>query len=233
MGKVMLSGVAPNMTAPSVIPANFSDATWTQIIKACQTNRVPDTWNVADQNIMVINGANYIIDIIGKNHDTYTSGGTAPLTFQMHDLYATKYQMNSSATNSGGYDSTAMHTTHLPAIMNLMPAEVKTAIKQVNKKSSAGSQSSTIETIACNLFLLSEVEIFGSTTHSKSGEGTQYAYYKAGNSKIKNLSGSAVSWWERSPFGRDSAFFCCVYGGGAAGTEDASSSRGVAFGFCF
>lgn len=232
MSKVIMSGIVPKLTVPCPYPDNFSDATWEQIIDACQKNKVPDTWNVADQNIMVINGANYVIDIIGKNHDTYTSGGTAPLTFQMHDLYATKYQMNSSDTNSGGYDSTAMHTTHLPAIMNLMPAEVKAAIKQVNKKSSAGSQSNTIETIACNLFLLSEVEIFGSTTYSKSGEGTQYAYYKAGNSKVKNLSGSADGWWERSPHGSDSVYFCAVYIGGA-GASGASDSRGVPFAFCF
>ena len=30
-------------------------------------------------------------------------------------------------------------------------------------------------------FLLSEIEIFGSVSYSKSGEGTQYDYYKAGN----------------------------------------------------
>lgn len=28
-------------------PANFADATWEQIIEACQQNAVPDTW-VAD-----------------------------------------------------------------------------------------------------------------------------------------------------------------------------------------
>ena len=37
-------------------------------------------------------------------------------------------------------------------------------------------------------------------TYSVSGEGTQYAYYKAGNSKVKNRSGSAETWWERSPY---------------------------------
>ena len=82
------------------------------------------------------------------------------------------------------------------------------------------------------LFLLSEVEIFGSTTYSVSGEGTQYAYYKAGNSKVKNVSGSAYAWWERSPYASNTAGFCFVASNGNADGSGASSSFGVAFGFC-
>ena len=216
-------------------PANFSDATWEQIIEACQNNAVPDTW-VADGSCykdMLINGTNYRIDIIGKNHDTYASGGTAPLTFQMHDCYDTGYPMNSSNTNSGGWQNSAMRTTHLPAILNMMPAEVKAAIRDVQKKSSAGNQSSSIQTTNDKLFLLSEIEIFGSTTYSFAGEGKQYAYYQAGNSKVKNLSGSAYYWWERSPLSSNSIYFCRVNSSGNAGANGASTSNGVAFGFCF
>ena len=217
-------------------PANFAGATWEQIIEACQNNAVPDTW-VADGSCykdMEINGTNYRIDIIGKNHDDYADGsGKAPLTFQMHDCYGTTYQMNSSNTNSGGWNSCAMRNTHLPAILNLMPAEVKAAIKEVQKKTSAGSQSSSIQTTNDKLFLLSEIEIFGNTTYSFAGEGTQYAYYQAGNSKVKNLSGSANTWRERSPSSSGSSAFCNVNSGGNAYTVNAGTSGGVAFGFCF
>ena len=141
--------------------------------------------------------------------------------------------MNSSNTNSGGWTSCAMRSTHLPAILALMPSEVQAGIKEVNKLTSAGSQSSTINTTADKLFLLSEIEIFGSTTYSKAGEGSQYAYYSAGNSKVKNLSGSANVWWERSPRGSYSTGFCTVNSGGDAYDYAASNSFGVAFGFCF
>ena len=111
-----------------------------------------------------------------------------------------------------------MRTTHLLAILALMPSEVQTGIKAVDKMTSAGSQSSTINTSSDKLFLLSEIEIFGSITSSKSGEGSQYAYYSAGNSEVKNFSGSAYIWWERSPNGSKSTNFCYVNssGGGAA-----------------
>lgn len=69
-------------------------------------------------------------------------------------------------------------------------------------------------------------------TYSVSGEGTQYAYYKAGNSKVKNRSGSAYTWWERSPYSDSVYSFCRVNGGGGNGNGYASDSRGVAFGFC-
>ena len=213
--------------------ANFADNTWEQIIAACQRGAVPETWAVGNHKTMMINGASYQIDIIGKNHDTYAAGGTAPLTFQLHDCYADTKQMNSSNTNSGGWTSCAMRQTHLPAILALMPTEVQNGIREVNKLTSAGSQSSTINTTADKLFLLSEVEIFGSTSSSVAGEGTQYDYYKAGNSKVKNRNGSSASWWERSPRARNSAYFCVVRSNGSANIDTASYAYGVAFGFCF
>lgn len=220
---------------PSYDPV-FANNSWEQIIKACQQNAVPDTW-VADGSCykdMTINGVNYRVDIIGKNHDDYADGsGKAPLTFQMHDCYGTDYPMNSSNTNSGGWNSCAMRSTHLPAILNLMPAEVKAAIREVQKKTSAGNQSSNIQTTNDKLFLLSEIEIFGSTTYSFAGEGTQYDYYQAGNSKVKKRNGSAYEWWERSPNSRNSLSFCCVTAGAGSTGIRASYLRGVTFGFCF
>ena len=213
--------------------ASFFDNSWDTIIDACQSGDVPETWVVGNSKTMTINGASYQVDIIGKNHDTYTAGGTAPLTFQLHDCYGTTYPMNSSNTNSGGWTSSVMRTTTMPALLALMPSEVQAGIKQVNKLTSAGSQSSTINTTADKLFLLSEIEIFGTVTYSKSGEGSQYAYYSAGNSKVKNLNGSAGYWWERSPYGSTSAAFCLVTSSGSADSSSASNSYGVAFGFCF
>ena len=216
-----------------ILDAIFANNSWDAIIAACQSGNVPNTWVVGNSKTMTINGASYQIDIIGKNHDTYTAGGTAPLTFQLHDCYGEAKKMNSSNTNSGGWTSCAMRSTHLPAILALMPTEVQNGIREVNKLTSAGNRSDTINTTADKLFLLSEIEIFGSITGSVAGEGTQYAYYSAGNSKVKNFSGSANAWWERSPRGNYSTSFCRVSRGGGASIHIASGSNGVAFGFCF
>ena len=211
----------------------FANNSWEAIIAACQSGNVHDSWMVGNSKTMTINGTDYQIDIIGKNHDTYTAGGTAPLTFQMHDCYGELKNMESFNTNIGGWTSCAMRSTHLPAILSMMPTEVQTAIREVNKLTSAGSQSSTINTTADKLFLLSEIEIFGSVTNSKSGEGTQYDYYKAGNSKVKRVNGSADNWWERSPYSGSTYNFCYVGVRGGVGYSGASSDFGVSFAFCF
>nr|DAF41071.1 MAG TPA: hypothetical protein [Caudoviricetes sp.] len=229
-----MSGRSPRWFTGIQYPyeANFADNTWAQIIAACQRGTVPETWAVGNHKTMMINGISYQIDIIGKNHDTYTAGGTAPLTFQLHDCYGELKNMNSSKTNKGGWTSCAMRQTHLPAILSQMPTEVQSGIREVNKLTSAGSQSATINTTADKLFLLSEIEIFGSVSYSKSGEGTQYDYYKAGNSRKKNHNGSETRWWERSPNGGDSASFCDV-DFDDPDYSSASFAFGVPFGFCF
>lgn len=232
-GRTLIGGVGYDITfAPSYDPV-FANNTWEQIIAACHNNEVPDTWKVADHKPMTINGASYQVDIIGKNHDTYANGGKAPLTFQLHDCYGETKNMNSSGTNSGGWTSCAMRSTHLPAILALMPTEVQNGIREVNKLTSAGNQSATINTTADKLFLLSEIEILGYYTNSKSGEGTHYAYYKAGNSNVKKYNGSASNWWDRSPSGRNSKSFCNLDSRGSAFSSYASNAYGVAFAFCF
>lgn len=102
-GRTLIGGTGYDITfAPSYDPV-FANNTWEQIIEACHNNEVPDTWKVADQKPMTINGVDYQIDIIGKNHDDYSDGsGKAPLTFQLHDCYGEIKNMNSSNTNSGG-----------------------------------------------------------------------------------------------------------------------------------
>lgn len=232
-GRTLIGGTGYDITfGPSYDPV-FANNTWEQIIAACHSGSVPSAWAVGNSKPMNINGVDYQIDIIGKNHDTYASGGKAPLTFQLHDCYGETKNMNSSNTNDGGWTSCAMRSTHLPAILSQMPTEVQNGIREVNKLTSAGNQSATINTTADKLFLLSEIEIFGSVRFSKSGEGTQYDYYKAGNSKVKKYSGSAYNWWERSPFRNYSASFCYVYSNGNADYHNASRVFGVAFGFCF
>lgn len=233
MGHVTVVGGC-RAKAPVTYQANFADNTWAQIIDACHKDQVPATWAVGNSKTMLINGTEYQIDIIGKGHDDYADGsGKAPLTFQLHDCYGEQKNMNSSNTNAGGWTSCAMRSTHLPAILALMPTEVQNGIRAVNKLTSAGSQSSTINTTADKLFLLSEIEIFGKVTYSASGEGTLYDYYKAGNSKVKKFNDSASNWRERSPGVSNSMFFCIVGNNGGAAYGGTSNAFGVAFAFCF
>ena len=211
---------------------SFADNTWEEIIAVCRTGIAPDSWAVGDSKTMNIGGTAYQVDIIGKNHDEYADGsGTAPLTFQLHDCYSEAKQMYSTNLSGLGWKNTDMRLTYLPAILALMPAEVQNGIHAVNKKTSEGGNSTTIETVSDTLFLLSEVEIFGTASSSVSGEGSQYDYYKAGNPKIKKREGVDEFWWERSS--ASGGMFCRVRANGQAGASNASNSLGVSFAFCF
>lgn len=169
-----------NHTAPAsktcAVTANFLNSTfasntWEQIIAACQSGGVPDTWVIGDSKAMTIDGADYQIDIIGKGHDTYAAGGTAPLTFQLHDCF-----------------STMVERTDLSGVLIKLPESIQSAIKSVSKTINNKS-------VSQQLFNLTENEVFGAKKYATYAEGTQYAYYAAGNSKIKKVGSNAVGWW--------------------------------------
>ena len=212
----------------------FANNSWETIIAVCKAGNVPDSWAVGNSKNMTIGGAEYQIDIIGKNHDDYADGsGKAPLTFQLHNSYGTAYAMKSTSTNAGGWKECAMRKTHLPAVLALMPAEVQSGIREVSKTTAAKSSDKWIETVPDKLFLLSEVETFGSTANSEAGEGSQYTYYETGGSTVKTLNGTATSWWLRSPMRTSDYTFCASSVGGDPTHLNATDERGAAFAFCF
>ena len=211
---------------------DLETTSWDDINSISESGAASSVWSVGDKKTVAIDGAKYQVQIIGFGHDTKTSGGKAGITFQLVDCLNSTYKMNSSDTNRGGWTSCAMRSSTMATLLTKLPSALQNVIKAVNKLTSAGNTSATIKTTSDKLFLLSEVEIFGSTSYSKSGEGSQYAYYKAGNSKVKKVNGSASAWWERSPWGMANSGFCFVANGGNGSGSNASNSFGVAFGFC-
>lgn len=217
-------------TAVSLNP-NFADNTWEQIMEACHSGGLLDTWVVGDSKTMTIDGTDYQFDIVGKNHDTYTAGGIAPLTFGMHDCYGTEQPMNNTNTNKGGWNLCKMRTGILPGILAKMPENIRNGIRDVNKLYAVGNSSSvTYQTTADKLFLYSDDEVYGSES---SKEGEQYDYYKAGNSKVKKVGDTASRWWLRSfqPFSVGG--FYVVNTNSSLESITADNWAGVAFAFCF
>lgn len=221
---------------PFVYGGSLEATSWADIGIMSNRGLASDYFAVGDKKSVTLNGSTYYAQIVDFDHDTLTTANDsrtkAGISFQLEDCFATTKYMNSSNTNSGGWTSSYMRETVMPLMKGYMPTALQNVLKKVNKLTSAGSQISTINTTSDDLFLLSEIEVFGSTTYSFAGEGSQYAYYQAGNTKIKKVNGSASGWWERSPNSSDAATFCRVYSSGSAFTASASASDGVAFGFC-
>ena len=213
-----------------ILDAAFENNSWENIAKACRMGIVPNTWAVGDSMTMDIGGVAYYVNIIGKNHDNYSDGsGKAPLTFQLADCLATEYPMHNIAHNVGGWSVVDMRTLTLPAILAELPLSVRSSIREVKKRTA--DEDEIIRTTDDKLFLLSEIEVFGDRKWSVAGEGTQYAYYKNGNSAVKYLDGFPTYWWERSTISVSS--FAMVNDSGEASNATANYSCGVSFAFCF
>lgn len=230
-GKTLIGGTAYDIEFASYDPV-FANNTWAQIIAACQNNEVPDTWAVGDHKDMTINGAAYQIDIIGKNHDTYTLGGTAPLTFQLHDCFATTYYMQ--ASNFSGWRLSTMRTSTMATLLGYMPSEVRTAVREVSKNTSEVVNGALqYSTTSDKLFLLSASEINGGGGGGV--EGSRYAYYTNGGSKIKNRNGVAENWWTKTVTYKSNSVKSTYINtsGSKAENSGGSTRRGVSFAFCF
>ena len=217
-------------------PEQLAALKWSTIISGAERGQIPISCIGAEKTITIV-GETYNVVLIGVNHDDLLGGGKANTTWQLKNCYNTIYPMNSTNTNKGGYESSEMHTTHLPSIFNQIQLDVKNAIKSVIKKTSKGNKSNIIVDTNCNLFLLSEIEIFGETHYSASGEGTQYIYWsqhdnnKDRRKEFQNNS-AYQSWLERSPYVPNSNNFCYVYAAGYESFGSANSSKGISFAFC-
>ena len=217
---------------PFTIGDNLNDTDWADIDICGRLGMAQQFFKVGDSKTVNIGGTNYEVQIIGFNHDDKVSGGKAAYSFQLVDCLNQTQQMNTSNTNTGGWNGSAMRG-RMSTYKSQLPAALRNVIKTVKKKSGTGGGSSSgTQQTNDDLFLLSEIEIFGTTTYSVAGEGTQYEWYKAGNSRIKKVNGSASNWWERSPGSGDTYTFCRVSSSGGANGNYASGSFGVFFGFC-
>lgn len=217
---------------PFTIGDNLNDTDWADIDICGRLGMAQQFFKVGDSKTVNIGGTNYEVQIIGFNHDDKVSGGKAAYSFQLVDCLNQTQQMNTSNTNTGGWNGSAMRG-RMSTYKSQLPAALRNVIKTVKKKSGTGGGSSSgTQQTNDDLFLLSEIEIFGTTTYSVAGEGTQYEWYKAGNSRIKKVNGSANYWWERSPYSGNTNGFCNVNSSGDAYTYTASYSFGVSFGFC-
>ena len=151
------------------------------------------------------------------------------------------FNMNNSNTNSGGWSSSRMRSTTLPLVKSALPSDLQAVLKTTSiysDNTGGGSDvASYVTATQDELYLLAEFEIFGARTYANSAERNhqqQYAYYVAGNSKIKyrrDSTATAVFWWERSAYATSANAFCLVYTGGTAGFRNAYISYGLAVAF--
>lgn len=188
-------------------------------------------------------GANRIHFQFGK---TAASGGTdicfVDSGYGSNKTSGSWFNMNNSQSNSGGWNNSRMRTVICPAFKSAMPSDLQAVLKTTTKYSdNTGGGSNTASYVTATseeVFLLAEFEVFGARSYANSAEQnyqTQYAYYSAGNSKVKyrhSATGSTAYWWLRSVRAGNSGNFCYVNPSGSATYSSAYISVGFAPAFC-
>lgn len=265
--------------ALSFVSSTLDNNEWSVIKSVSDAGQGENYWSIGDRKAVTLNGtvghlslSNYTTYafIIGFNHNASLEGSNR-IHFQLAktalsggkdvalcDSYygstvsTTDYfSMNSSATNSGGWNSSQMRTkicgtslsSYSGTIIAVIPAALRAVLKSVTKYTDntgggRGSNASYVTATTDYFFLLSEFEVFGSISYGNTNEKNkqaQYAYYSAGNSKIKHKhksTSTAASWWLRSTYARISGIFVLVDAGGIANANNANYSFGFAPGFC-
>ena len=216
--------------------------------------------NVSGTYRAFILGFNHNVDIEGNNRIHFMIGkNSSGINIAFCDSQynntgsSTAFRMNTSNTNAGGWAQSYMRNTILGAtstsatssrFMAAIPSDLRSVLKScVKYTDNTGNSSNTSSAVTATtdyMWSCSEFEVFGERTYANQYEQDrqeQYAYFSAGNNRIKYGAGSqgsstAVYWWLRSPYYGNSASFCLVSTNGGAGYTGARSSFGVAPCFC-
>ena len=275
----VISGTTSYSLTLSFVSAVLNDNDWLKIKSVSDAGQGANYWSIGDRKAVTLNGtvgaltlSNFTtyVFIIGFNHNasveganrihfqlgkTALSGGTdVALCDSKYNSQVNEtgyFSMNSSITNSGGWNSSQMRTnicgtslsSYSGTIIAVIPAALRAVLKSVTKytdntANGGGSTASYVTATTDYFFLLSEFEVFGSISYGNTNEKNkqaQYAYYSAGNSKIKykhNGTSTAANWWLRSPNASGSNVFVYVGADGTVSNYYAYCSLGFAPGFC-
>ena len=232
------------------------------IAAAAKSGQAANYWSVGDKVGIAVNGSfgglsynnTVYAFILGFNHNSSVEGGNS-IHFQFGKTAAgvdiafvnsygstsTGFCMNTSNTNSGGWNNSYMRKTICPAFLTALPTAWQNIIAACTKYSDntgGGSNNASYVTATSDkIWLLSEMEVQGTRSYANSAEANyqkQYDYYRNGNSKVKyqhTATTSAGSWWLRSVDASGTNAVCHVSTDGSANSYYAYLSYGFAPGF--
>ena len=141
-------------------------------------------------------------------------------------------------TNICGTSLSSYSGTIISVIPTALHAVLKSVTKYTDNTGGETTSASAVTATTDYFFLLSEYEVFGSISYGNNNEQSkqaQYAYYSAGNSKIKykqNGTNTCSFWWLRSPRASNSSNFARVYTDGTITSYVAYYSLGFAPAVC-
>lgn len=218
----------------SNLPLNT--ASWEMIAEISESGKAPDMLSIGDEKDITVGDETLTVVILDFNHDNKSDGsGKAGITFGLKNLMATRRRIDTTESNANGFTNSEIYPWLQGELLSSLPESLKKVLKFVNKKTSAGNLSTTINTDSMKIFLFSDIEVFGTLNSSAEGEGVQYPYFATAANRKKSMAngiGNATVWWERSPNIYAENAFLTVYPNGSANGASANQALGICFGFC-
>ena len=232
-----------NKAGESIVEPTFAEATPAQLKKNVLSGKAVDLYSVGDtRQITLKNGQTITLRLANNTTDLYErsdGSGTTGFVLEFVECFGTRYYMNTTNTNDGGWNASYMHTMVMRHILAQLPDEWQEVVATVKIKAGNGySTGNAVIESDDKLFLPAEKEIFASRVNSAPGEWdalTRWQWYTQHDTsadKIKTFNGSAASWWERSPYDNDSETFSNVTRTGNGGSYYATVEYAVAPAFC-
>ena len=113
-------------------------------------------------------------------------------------LLSLGHYMNTTNTNIGGWNDSAMRQFCNGRVYDAFPTEWRSIIKQVQIPSTAGNMSSDIVYSKDYVYLPSYVEVFNTIEDPYASEGKAIAFFNTDVDRIKTMNGAAQAWYLRS-----------------------------------
>lgn len=207
----------------------WEEMTWDDVIAATKNGKYKNFEIGAMKELDLGSEGNINMQIVGIDVDDLADGsGKAPLTFISKELLATKHNMNSTNTTTGGWESADMRTYLKNTIKPLIPTAVAVGIKEVTKYSKSVDPANNNATTTDDVRIPSAREIFGGTSYETSGP-VYTDLFDSASARIKNRNGSADAWWLRSA--HSTSAFRYVRNAGGSSSSSADYTSGIALGF--
>lgn len=106
--------------------------------------------------------------------------------------------MNTTNTNIGGWNDSAMREFCNGRVYDAFPMEWKSIIKQVQIPASAGNRSSDIVYSKDYVYLPSYAEVFATSEDPYASEGKIITFFNTDTDRVKTMNGTASIWYLRS-----------------------------------
>lgn len=215
----------------------LDDCSWAEIAMYAQSGMADKVFALGDtKKITLADGSEIHVRIIDFNHDEDDTGSLIPISFESVETLNEDHVMNDSYTNKGGWEKSKLRSVLNGNFFNTMlPDDLKAVIKPCEKLTrTSGADNAPLGKTIDHIFVLSEQEIYGRKIYSGGHEGFWYEWYRQEDTEYgKCKQNGERNWrWERSPHSGDTNTFCYVNSSGNAGSNTATNSCGVSFGFC-